>query len=120
MASSLNEVLAPGKAIYQLVVDAQERLEGDRRSEVRFPLFRPVSIQTDDGRMLAAFCREISTFGIGLVHDAELKLGAVEISISTQQGYAIRVRTHIIWCESCGEGWYASGGRFVGIAGVGG
>ena len=25
------------------------------------------------------------------------------------------LRTQIIWCEDCGEGWYISGGRFLDV-----
>lgn len=117
--SSAVETFSPGKAIYQLIVEAQNSDLKDRRSEVRFAFFRPVSIKFDDGHCLSAFSREISASGIGLIQNAPLANGEVEISISHEQGYAIRVRTQIVWCQPCGEGWYISGGRFIGIAAVG-
>ena len=85
---------------------------------MRHAFFRPVSIEVDDGHQYSAFSREISSSGIGLIHNVELPDGDVEITISSEQGYSIRVRTNIMWCQPCGEGWYISGGKFVGIAAI--
>ncbi len=110
---------SPGKAIYQLIVEAKAELESDRRGEVRYPFFRPVSIEMDDGHQYSAFTREISETGIGLIHNMDLHEREVEISVHSDCGYSIRVRTRIVWCAACGEGWYISGGQFVGIASIG-
>jgi hypothetical protein len=109
---------SPGKAIYQLIVEAQNTENRDRRRDVRYAFFRPVSIELDDGHRYAAFSREISASGIGLIHNMDLPEGEIEISISSEAGYSIRVRTDIMWCQSCGEGWYISGGKFAGIAAI--
>jgi PilZ domain len=111
--------LSPGKAIYQLIVEAKAALKTDRRAEVRYAFFRPVSIEMDDGHLYSAFTREISETGIGLIHNMDLQEGEVEIAIRSDCGYSIRVRTQIVWSQSCGEGWYISGGRFVDIASIG-
>ena len=112
-------LISPGKAIYQLIVEAKAALKTDRRAEVRYAFFRPVSIEMDDGHRYSAFTREISETGIGLIHNMDLPEGEVEISIRSDCGYSIRVRTRIVWCQACGEGWYISGGRFIGIASIG-
>ena len=109
---------SPGKAIYQLIVEAQNSENRDRRRDVRYAFFRPVSIELDDEHQYSAFSREISATGIGLIHNIDLSDREVEISVSSEQGYSIRVRCKILWCQPCGEGWYISGGRFVGIAAV--
>jgi len=109
----------PGKAIYQLVVEAKAELRTDQRSKLRYSFFRPVSIETDDGHQYSAFTREISEAGIGLIHNMDLDDREVEISILSDSGYSIRVRTRIVWCSACGQGWYISGGQFVGIASIG-
>lgn len=109
---------SPGKAIYQLIVEAQNEENKDRRKDVRYAFFRPVSIEVDDGHRFTAFSREISASGIGLIHNIDLPKCEVEVSVSSEQGYSIRVRTKIMWCTPCGEGWYISGGKFVGIASV--
>jgi PilZ domain len=110
--------LSPGKAIYQLIVEAKAALKTDRRAEVRYPFFRPVSIDLNDGHKFSAFTREISETGIGLIHNMDLNEGDVEISIRSDCGSSIRVPTRIVWCAACGEDWYISGGEFVGIASI--
>jgi hypothetical protein len=117
MASSIDEFSTAGKLIYELIVEAQNEFR-DRRSDVRFAFFRPVTVETDDGMKIEAFSREISASGIGLVHGQEMPKGEVEVHIFPEQGYAIRVRTQILWCQECGHGWYISGGRFAGTATV--
>jgi hypothetical protein len=109
----------PGKAIYQLVVEAKAELRTEQRSKIRYAFFRPVSIGTDDGHQHSAFTRDISEAGIGLIHNMDLNDCEVEISIPDDGDYWIRVRTRIVWCKACGEGWYISGGQFVGIASIG-
>jgi PilZ domain len=120
MSSKLDDrqELSAGKAIYQLIVEAQSKENKDRRRDVRYAFFRPVSIQLDDGHQYSAFSREISSTGIGLIHNVDLPDRDVDITISSEQGYSIRVRTTIVWCQPCGEGWYISGGKFAGIASV--
>lgn len=107
-----------GKAIYQLIVEAQSKENKDRRRDVRYAFFRPVSIDVDGGQRYSAFSREISSSGIGLIHNVELSNGEVEITVSSESGYSIRVRCKIMWCQPCGEGWFISGGKFVGIAAI--
>ena len=68
---------------------------------------------------LTAFSREVSETGIGLLHNAELAPGEVEIAILTEQAFAVHIRTQILWCTPCGQGWYISGGEFVGINRIG-
>ncbi len=105
----------PGKAIYQLIVEAQIDAAHDRRLDTRLPFFRPVSIKTPEGNQYSAFSREISASGIGLIHNVQLDDGKVELIIPTRQEQWIHVEATILWCESCGEGWYVSGGQFDGI-----
>ena len=76
--------LSPGKAIYQLIVEAKAALKADRRGDVRYAFFRPVSIELDDGHVHSAFTREISETGIGLVHNMPLGEGEVEISVRSE------------------------------------
>ena len=117
-ATSTETFQAPGRLIYQLVVEAQQD-STDRRGDVRFAFFRPVIIETHDGRSFGAFSREISESGIGLVHNFPLPKGNVEMRISHEDGYSIRVQTDILWCQECGQGWFITGGRFVGAATLG-
>jgi hypothetical protein len=119
MPHSASEPLRFEMAIYELTVEAHNDLKKDRRSEVRYPFFRPLSIRMD-GQCYSVFSREISTSGIGLLHNFELSPGEIEISIPSQRGWMVRVRVRIVWCRACGAGWYISGGDFVGMARKGG
>ena len=97
--------------LHELVLQAETDFHHDRRSEPRYPFFRPVWVRVD-GKSFSAFTREISVSSIGLLHNMELPLQEVEISVAgTQQ----TLRARLERCESCGEGWYLSGGTFVGI-----
>lgn len=108
-----------GMGIHELVVEAHQEVGKDRRAETRYPFFRQIAMQVAGGPTCVAFSREISALGIGLLHDVSLAPGEVELSIPSRRGYSIRVRTRILWCQPCGEGWYISGGQFVGTAFVG-
>jgi hypothetical protein len=107
---------SPGKAVYELILEAERHSRRDMRSDVRLPFFRPLSINTGDGHSYSAFSRDISSFGIGFIHNMELSPGEVHIRISSERGHTVSVPTQIRWCQSCGEGWYISGGEFVGSA----
>jgi hypothetical protein len=117
MAQRVEPPMQAGLAIHELVVEAHGEDKRDRRSVVRYPFFRPLSIRMD-GHCYSALSREISTAGIGLLHNFELATREVEIDIRSSRGHLIRVRTRIIWCHACGEGWYVSGGQFLGLIGI--
>src|SRR4051812_45857397 len=103
---------SPGHTIYQLIEEAEYADMRLRRSEARYPFFRPASIQVDE-QQYSAFTREISASGIGLLHNFKLKPGEFQISILSEQEYRVRVEVEILWCRACGEGWHISGGRFT-------
>jgi hypothetical protein len=106
-----------GMAIHELILEAHQDNLRDRRATPRFPFFRRIAIRMP-GAEPVAFSREISSLGIGMLHNVELELGEVELAIPNKRGLSIRVRTRIRWCQPCGEGWYISGGEFVGAASV--
>lgn len=116
MEPTLHERPRSGMGIHELVVEAHQDVRKDRRAETRYPLFRQIVMQVPGGAPSVAFTREISSVGIGLLHNVQLAPGDVELSIPSKKGYSIRVRTKILWCQPCGEGWYLSGGQFVGTA----
>ena len=93
----------------ELLTLAEAEFNNDRRSEKRFPFFRPVSVQVDDHRF-SAFTREIGDSGMGLLHSMELPLEEVLITII---GQPQQLRLRIEHCESIGEGWYISGAKTV-------
>lgn len=116
MEQLLNNPSRGGMGIHELVVEAHQEVRKDRRAETRYPFFRPIGLQVPGGPTCVAFSREISTVGIGLLHNMPLVPGDVELTIPSKKGYSIRVRTKVLWCQSCGEGWYISGGQFTGTA----
>jgi hypothetical protein len=88
------------------------------RGKTRYPFFRPLTIRIGDNR-IPGFSREVSEVGIGLLHAAELAPGEFELAIPTQRGYLVHVRTSVLWCTACGQGWFISGGEFIGISRIG-
>ena len=94
----------------ELLLIAREEFNSDRRSEPRFPFFRPASVQVDDHNF-SAFTREIGASGMGLLHSMALPLKEVVIKIA---GRPQQLRLQIERCESIGEGWYISGGKIIG------
>lgn len=105
-----------GMGIHELVVEAHQEVRKDRRAETRYPFFRQIGLMIPGQTPTRAFTREISSVGVGLLHDVALVPGEVELSIPSKKGYSIHIRTKILWCQPCGEGWYISGGQFVGTA----
>jgi hypothetical protein len=113
MWTKTEQSMSSDQLLHELVLKAETDFHHDRRSEPRFPFFRPVSVRVD-GHSFSAFTREISTSAIGLLHNMELPLQEVEISLAGQQQ---TLRARLERCEACGEGWYLSGGTFIGADG---
>ena len=93
----------------ELLILAQTEFNNDRRSEKRYPFFRPASVQLDDHNF-SAFTREIGASGMGLLHSMKLPLEEVVIKIA---GRPEQLCLRIERCESIGEGWYISGGKII-------
>ena len=113
MELDLEDARSLGNALYPLLIEARANDKREARWGLRYPFFRAASIGTGAGNRYSAFSRDISASGIGLLHNMELPLGEVEISTTTRGGYSARIRTQIVQCRLCGEGWYMSGGQFV-------
>jgi hypothetical protein len=65
-----------------------------------------------DGYRFAGFLREISLNSVGLLHNVQLPLKEVKITVSGQrEGF----RVGIARCQPCGEGWYLSGGPVIDV-----
>lgn len=100
--------------ILQILGVAANEAWQDRRTDFRLPFFRPVLITTND-RTYSAFSRDISPTAIGLIHTMELPEGEVKIALPIKAGATGELRARIVRCESCGHGWYTSGGEFFEI-----
>jgi hypothetical protein len=92
----------------------------NQRTTVRSPYFGPVTITlgNDSFPRFSAFARDLSPVGIGLLHIMPLERGEVVVHLSKSSEAPVAMRTQIIWCEDCGEGWFISGGRFLDLAGT--
>lgn len=106
-------------AVRRLLDEAKEQVYRDlveRRSKVRYPFFRPVVLESDSPtkRSLSAFTRDISRNGVGLLHSMPLDLAEFRLRIPSEFGNQTTLRTRLVWCRPCGEGWYVSGGEFLG------
>ena len=109
MGTNTSTRLSGDGLMVELLSQAEAEFKEDRRSEKRFPFFRPASVRVDN-HSFSAFTREIGASGIGLLHSMELPLKEVLITISGQpQEFCLRIER----CDSIGEGWYISGGNLV-------
>ena len=85
---------------------------------IRYPFFRAVSIVTGVGGRHPAFCRDISTDGIGLLHKIEIEPGEVEVTFPSEHGSGVTVPVRIAWCRPSADGWYISGGSCLSTSAV--
>ena len=86
--------------------------ENHNRSVDRLELSVPAEITTSRGNTVAAMTREISRFGVGLLHRGSISPGDVRIKLASDtREFEYRVR--IEWCHPCEGGMFMSGGRFL-------
>jgi hypothetical protein len=121
----MNSVEIDANAVEEAVIlsnaDVNDLLDGsrnpvgvERRAAERYPFFAPVCITSCDAsqQRRSAFSRDMSTDGIGLLHNMPIDRGTIcDLSI-TQNGINFRRRSQAMWCSAVGEGWYLSGWRF--------
>ncbi|MES2792928.1 MAG: PilZ domain-containing protein [Planctomycetota bacterium] len=91
-------------------IDVSE--ENHNRSVDRLELSVPAEVTTGRGNTIAAMTREISRFGVGLLHRGAITPGDVRIKLASDtREFEYRVR--IEWCQPCEGGMFMSGGRFL-------
>ena len=87
--------------------------ESHNRSAERLELSVPAEIITQRGATIAAMTREISRFGIGLLHRGVVTPGEVIVKMASDtREYQYRV--NVEWCQPCSNGMFISGGQFLG------
>ncbi len=86
-------------------------VEHDRVAE-RLELAVPAEIITYRGNTISAMTREISRYGIGLVHRGLLPPGEVTVRMASETRQ-FEYRVQIEWCHPCEKGMSISGGRFL-------
>jgi hypothetical protein len=95
------------------VLESIERLDGsNNRTQDRIELTVPAEVTTSRGNTVPAMTREISRFGIGLLHRGSMRLGEVTVKMASEsREYCYRVALE--WCMPCENGMFMSGGRFL-------
>ncbi len=84
----------------------------DRAAE-RLDLSVPAEIVTHRGSTVPAMTREISRFGIGLLHRGSVQLGEATVKMASDtRKYKYLVKLEL--CEPCENGMFISGGQFLG------
>ncbi|MEZ6118260.1 MAG: hypothetical protein R3C28_17050 [Pirellulaceae bacterium] len=105
-------VLSQQEEIQRLLQHAH-RVDSERRSEGRTSLLQPVIVKPQtDQHSLTAFSRDVSSSGIGLLHQFPLPPQSVTIYTNLEESEICQIDVEIQWCLPCSEGWYISGGRF--------
>jgi hypothetical protein len=87
--------------------------EAHNRSAERLELSVPAEVVTSRGNMVAAMTREISRYGIGLIHRGSVTPGEVTVKLASDTR-EFEYRVLLEWCSPCEGGMFLSGGRFLG------
>ena len=95
------------------VLESIEKVDGTNlRNNERIELTVPAEVTTQRGNSVSAMTREISRFGIGLLHRGSVSPGEVTVKMASEsREYVYRVA--IEWCVPCDNGMFMSGGRFL-------
>lgn len=95
------------------VLESIERLEPThQRSAERLELSVPAEIMTARGSVVPAMTREISRYGIGLLHRGSVSTGEVTVKMASDTR-EYRYRVMLEWCRPAENGMFMSGGRFL-------
>jgi hypothetical protein len=102
-------------AVMRIIKEARDSADLEQRRSVRVPFFRPVQVGLSDAEppRFSAFCRDLSLYGIGLLHIMPLNCREVLVRFPSRSGAPTDLRVRVEWCEDCGEGWYMSGGKLL-------
>ena len=105
------------EAVLSIIKEARDSAETEQRRSPRVPFFRPVMLALNDGESprFSAFCRDISLYGIGLLHIMPIECRVIVVRFTCPEDQPIDLRVRIDWCQDCGEGWYMSGGRLLDV-----
>jgi hypothetical protein len=82
------------------------------RAAERLELSVPAEITSGRGNVISAMTREISRYGIGLLHRGSLSPGEVTIRMASETR-EFEYRVLVEWCYPCPNGMFMSGGRFL-------
>jgi len=99
--------------------DLRKVLESIGKSEVRhdrnaerLELSVPAEISTGRGNTISAMTREISRFGLGLLHRGYVTPGEVTVRMASESR-EFEYKVTLEWCQPCENGMFISGGKFI-------
>ena len=103
--------------IDKLLLEAQRSKLTERRTEPRHPFVRPVQITLTDGTAAAAFSKDMSQQGIGVITDMNLATGTIAtLSIPSTSMHPVHIKSELRWSDSFGKGWFTTGWKFMAAA----
>tara|TARA_R100000789_G_scaffold98320_1_gene101985 strand:- start:7684 stop:8250 length:567 start_codon:yes stop_codon:yes gene_type:complete len=82
------------------------------RAVDRLELSVPAEIVTSRGNTVSAVTREISRFGLGMLHRGAIQPGEVTVKMASESRQ-FDYRVEIKWCIPCEKGMFLSGGEFL-------
>jgi len=95
------------------VLESIGKTEGKHaRAAERLELSVPAEITTARGNTISAMTREISRFGIGMLHKGYVTPGEVKIKMASDTR-EFEYQVLLEWCRPCDNGMFLSGGRFL-------
>jgi hypothetical protein len=89
----------------------QSNDEHNRVAE-RLELSVPAEVTTQRGNTVSAMTREISRYGIGLLHRGYITPGDVTVRMASETR-EFKYRVRLEWCHPAQNGMFLSGGRFL-------
>lgn len=95
------------------VLESIEKLDPSIQRSAELGLSVPAKIVTARGLTVPAMTREISRFGIGLLHRGSVSPGDATVKMASDTR-EYRYRVAIEWCRPADNGMFMSGGRFLG------
>lgn len=96
------------------VLESIEKIDPSvQRAAERLELSVPAEIVTARGSIVPAMTREISRYGIGLLHRGCVSVGDATVKMASDTR-EYRYRVAIEWCRPADNGMFMSGARFLG------
>lgn len=100
--------------IDRLLLEAQRSKYTERRTEPRHPFVRPVQITLTDGTSAAAFAKDMSQQGIGVISDLDLPDGTIAtLTIHSTSLHPVHIKSELRWSDKFGKGWFTTGWKFL-------
>lgn len=112
-----------GRRVRQLIYENYPTLDRvEHRRNLRFPFHHPIGLTPVDPDELTPLSdpvvvvgKDISQSGLGFHHQLPLPYRLAVVTLPLQETKGLTVLLQLMWCQFVREGWYETGGRFVGL-----